>query len=853
MITITINGKEIKLEKPVTVLEAARANGIKIPALCAHEQLEKYGGCRLCLVEVEKMPRLQTSCTLTVADGMVIKTESENITKARRGVLEFLLINHPLDCPVCDKAGECELQDLVSKYGASAGRFKEEKRKTPESHEDRILARNMERCILCTRCVRMCKDVQGASALTIVERGGKSRMEPFSRESFNCEYCGNCHTVCPVGAILARPNIHNYRPWQIDREVETVCPYCGVGCSFILQVRDESIKRTIPKLGLGLNNGLLCSRGRWGYDFANNPERLKYPLIRKNGKLEQSSWDEALGLIVNKLQTIKNTQGGKAIAGIASPRCTNEDNYVFQKFLRTACQTNNIDSVSRLGFASAQRYFEDILGQGITANMIAGLKNSDVIIVLGGDPTAVNPILGLSVRAAARNGAKIVVIGNAKGLERFKTLKVTPPVFKEADVLEAVLSEIAKVKGPRGEKPAIDKRINELAGKYRTPEISGFNELKELLLSGKSVSIVLGTDIVQRTNGHKALFAVAGITYLLEARLYLLSERANEQGLIDMGCLPDALPGGRPLNINDFRKRFETSWGSSIPSDNGLTLMEIVDASRDKKIKALYVMGENPAFNIPNNPYVKEALSALEFLVVQDIFLTETAEIAHVVLPALSWSEKDGTYTNLERRIQRLRKAVNAPSGMEDWKIISEVSNRMGCKMQYRGTEEIIDEIADISPLYKGLTYDEITKGNCLWPYKGEPLRGVISEIPAAPEKSDDYKGDFYLVPEKLLFHSGTLSRRSSSLNRICPEPSLKIGEGHAQRLGLKDGDNVKIHASDGNLSIKISTDRYIKDNLVFISNNFEGRGVFSLLRYSLDPVTKAPGLEGCEIKIEKA
>jgi len=356
MITITINDKEINLDQPMSVLEAARQAGIKIPTLCHHEVLKPYGGCRLCVVEVERMPRLQNSCTLIAADGMVVKTESDVISEVRRGILEFLLINHPLDCPYCDKAGECELQDLVNKYGATAGRYKEEKRKVPESRKDQIFARNMERCVACTRCVRMCNDVQGASAIAMIARGSHTRMEPFTAESYNCEYCGNCLTVCPVGAILSRLYMHSFRPWQVDKEVETVCSYCGVGCSLIAQVRDDSIKRVIPKLGLGINKGLLCSRGRFGYEYISSEERLKTPLVKKDGKLVQSTWSEALGIIADKLTEISQKNGGgSSIGGIASPRCSNEDNYVFQKFMRMACGTNNIDSVSRTGFAAAQK------------------------------------------------------------------------------------------------------------------------------------------------------------------------------------------------------------------------------------------------------------------------------------------------------------------------------------------------------------------------------------------------------------------------------------------------------------------------------------------------------------------
>jgi len=853
MITLSINEKEISLEKPVTVLEAAKLAGIKIPTLCYHEALKPFGGCRLCVVEVERMPRLQTACTLMAADGMVVKTESENISAVRRGILEFLLINHPLDCPYCDKAGECELQDLVNRYGPTVGRYKEEKRKVPESHKDEIFTRNMSRCVVCTRCVRMCKDVQGASAISIMGRGGHSRMEPFSPESFNCEYCGNCLTVCPVGAILSRLYIHSFRPWQVDKEVETICSYCGVGCSLVAQVRDNAIKRVVPKMGLGLNKGLLCSRGRFGYEYINSDERLKAPLVRKNGQLVESTWSEALNIVADRLMQVKRSEGGSAIAGIASPRCSNEDNYVFQKFMRMACGTNNIDSISRTGFAAAQKYFEELMGQGVTANMIEGLKNSEAIFVLGGDPTAINPILGLAVREAARRGARIVVLGNAKGLERFKTFQLLPSVFSEADILEALLDDIYDVKGLRGENHALDKGIRALHEKGAPkPEIEEYSEVRKTLLESVSTAVVFGMDLLQRTDGHRSLLAVAGLTYLLEARLYLLSEKPNEQGVIDSGCVPDMLPGGRPLSVQEFRRKYETAWNGVIPENEGLTLLEIVEAAKDKKVKALYIMGENPVFNLPNEAHIRNALEALDFLVVQDIFLTETGEMADVVLPALGWTEKTGTFTNLERRIQLQRKAMETSSGMEDWKIISEISDKMGYKMKYTDSKDVMEEIAKVSPLHRDLNYQEIRRGNCLWPYNGEPLRGEISEAPAVIKKDKEYKGDLYLAVEKPLFHSGTLSRRSPALMKIYAEPALKVSGKTAEKFGLNEGDRVQFFTQIGSKEALVSIDESIKDNRVYYSNNFKNSGALSMLTFNIDEITKAPGIEGCEVRIKK-
>ena len=856
MITVTINGKDIKLEKPVTILEAARTAGIEIPTLCYHESLELYGGCRLCLVEVEKMPKLQTACTLYVTDGMVVRTESEQIADARRGILEFLLINHPLDCPYCDKAGECDLQDLVEKYGPTAGRFAEGKRKHPESFDDPIIVRNMERCVMCTRCVRMCDGVQGDSAIAVTNRGSHSFIEPFSGGRYNCEYCGNCLTVCPVGAIMSRLHRHSYRAWLVETEVNTVCSYCGVGCSMVIQVRNNSINRVVPRFGLGINNGLLCVRGRFGYDYVGNEQRIKSPLVKKGGKLEPVTWNEAFNTVAARLKALRERYGGSALAGIASGRCTNEENYVFQKLMRCGLGTNNIDSSARLGYSGAQRYLENIFGQGVTANPIYGIANSEAILIVGGDPTAINPILGLQIRTASRNGARVITIGYAPGLERFNSIGLKPRIFTEGILLSGILCEILKIKPFTGENQTLESVIKglslrparEIAEICRLAE-DDIRKAVEAICNVSSISIVIGQDIIQRSNGNRNLFMLSSIGYMLNARMTLLSERPNEQGTIDMGCLPDMLPGGRPLEIETFRKRYEGLAGTEIPSGPGLTLMEMVEAAEAGQIKAMYIMGENPVFNLPDSNAVKKALGSLEFLVVQDIFLSETAKIADVVLPALAWSEKEGTYTNLERRMQHVRRAVDI-QGMEDWRIISEIGKRLEVSMPYNSSEDIMAEMVRVSPLHTGLTYEDVDKGNALWPYKGEPLRAEMPSLSLSDENIIADKGKLYLMVRRPLFHSGTLSRRSYALNNICSEPYLRISRAVAERLSVKDGDVLKVSTVKGSLQVKTKVDISLNDSAVLLTNNFEGMGAFSLLGYKLDPVTKAPGIEGTEVTI---
>ncbi len=577
MIAVKVNGKQIKLEKPVTILNAAKMAGIKIPTLCHHDLLESFGGCRLCLVEVEKVPRLQTSCTVYVTDGMVVWTETDRVIEARKAMLEFLLINHALDCPYCDKAGECDLQDLVMKYGPSSGRFTEGKRKHPESYDDPIIVRNMERCISCTRCVRMCADVQGASAISMVNRTSKTFVEPFSGGRYNCEYCGNCLTVCPVGAIMSRLHKHTYRPWYIEKDVETVCSFCGVGCSMTAQVRGNSIIRVVPEIGKGVNKGLLCCRGRFGYDYISSARRLKSPLIRKNGMLREATWSEAIAYVAGRLQEIRDKSGGSSVAGIASARCTNEDNYIFQKFMRVTMGSNSIDSVAAFAFAPAQKYFESIFGQGVTVNPVSGIAKADGVIVIGGDPTSVNPVLGLQIRAASQKKIPVVTIGYAPGLKNFSTKRILPAPFTDTIVLAALVSELLRRKSFVADKSPFGEVIGTI--KPVSPEeaenacgipAGEIRSCADILAVMSNPAVIIGRDIIHRTEGHTNLLLLAALVHLMNGRIYLSSELPNERGLVDMGCVPDSLPGGRPVTVESFRKRYEEFVGVKIPSGPGL-------------------------------------------------------------------------------------------------------------------------------------------------------------------------------------------------------------------------------------------------------------------------------------------
>lgn len=864
MVKLTINGQEVEIGRDSTILDAAKAIGIKIPTLCHINGLEPYGGCRMCLVEIEGVARLQTACTTKVNNGMVVFTETEEINKARKAMLEFLLINHPLDCPVCDKAGECLLQDQAARFGASEGRFAEGKRTHPENINDSIIVRNMERCILCTRCTRMCGEGQGAYAIAVTGRGQHSFVEPFSHDKYNCEYCGNCLTVCPVGAIMSRLHRHNYRPWYVEKEIETVCGFCGVGCTTFLQMRAATIIRTLPKLGTGVNKGLLCVRGRFGYDYVESEGRLKTPMIRINGVLEPVSWEKALAYITKAMKDIKAKHTPKAIGAIASGMCSNEDNYMLQKLMRFVIGTNNIDSTARLAYAPAKAYIERIFGAGATANVIADIEKSDGIFIAGGDPTAINPVLGVQIRSAWRHGAKVVVSGQPGGLGNFINYDLNSVPQHEETVLNTLVIGLAEMKGYSGKNPFIERKIKALRLPCE-PELRATGVLLENMeeaiddLSGlKRPVVVIGPALLHSGISSKNLFLVLAIAYLIDAKIYLLSKKPNYRGLIDMGCVPDSIPGGLPVRPGQLKLKKGVTM--TVPAEKGMNLFEMIDGASDGSLKALYVLGENPVFNLPDRDKTEKALSALDLLVVQDIFMTETTRHAHVVLPAAAWSEKDGTMTNLGGRIQFLRKGSAVSTGKSEWRVIADIAKSLGMNETYADSKEVWEEITQISVLHSASEYDEIKDGGLMWPYGSVQFQGgaedfIVEGLEILPEIQEACAAEpckLLLLPERSLFHSGSTTRKSKAILSVSPEPYLSINPAEAARRSLQNDDTVRVKTAKGSAVVTLKIVRDCPEGAVILSNTFEKVSFNALTGYTVDPVLGCMVFTDNEAQIEK-
>ncbi len=844
MIKLEINGIEVELQEPTTVLEAARRAGIKIPTLCYFDGLPPFGGCRLCLVEVEKLPKLQTACTLMVADGMVVRTETPRIKAARKAILEFLLINHPLDCPYCDKAGECELQDLVAQYGPEAGRFAEGKRTVPENLKDPFIARNMQRCVLCTRCVRMCESRQGAYAISVTGRGNHSFVEPFNEDRFDCEYCGNCITVCPVGSLVSKLHRHSYRPWFVEKEAQTICPYCGVGCRMVVQTRAGSIIRTIPRMDLGLNKGLLCVRGRFGYDYIDSTERLRTAYMLKEGQKKTATIEEAIAYAAKRLKEIKDRYGPGAIGAIGSGRCTNEDNYMLQRLMRYTLGTNNIDTLARLYYLPAVGFFESLFGQGVTANLIPGIQNADGVVVVGGDPTKINPVLGVQIRAAARQGARVVVIGPAGGLRRFVNYELNPGLEAEDALLEAALKKVYDERGQQG--PEWLQRV--VQGIKDTGEaLEGVDRLVEDLRSMENPVVIVGPEVVLRPGAKRRLFVLASLVQLLNARVFVLSDRPNYQGAIDMGAAAEYLPGARPLEVATFRHKVDSAIGIETPADRGLDLFGMLREAERGNLKALVVMGEDLLHWLP---WAEPVLENLEFLMVMDLFMTPTAQKAHVVVPVAGWSEKTGTFVNLERRLQRLDEAKPSQGLMPDWQVLARLAKALGQEAVPEDLKALWAEIGQVSALHAGITPEELGPDGLLFPYHGEALRlgEAHPEVPS-PEPWPGRDGNrLYLLPEWPLYHNGSMSGHSKALRQLQPEPYGLISTVDAARLAIQDGQMVKLR--DLNLKVRVSED--VEPGVLRLPQVFRDINFQQLVSIRRDPETGALALEDNTAEVQK-
>jgi NADH-quinone oxidoreductase subunit G len=725
-VTLTINGTQVKVPPGTLVIEAAKQAGIEIPSYCYYPGLTLQGACRMCLVAIEKMPKLQTACTTIVTNGMIVYTETEEVKNARKAMLEFLLTNHPLDCPVCDKGGECELQDAVFRYGAAETRFMESKLHHEERQFSNLVYYDWPRCILCYRCVRVCDEGLDVNAYGIGFRGAHSEIIPNQGEKLECEECGMCIDVCPVGALTSGTYRYKTRPWELTY-TGTICNHCADGCKTTLAVRNNQIIRANNRDHSGFNGEFLCVKGRFGWDFVNHNQRLTAPLIRKNGAQESSTWEEALGVVAERLTGILKEHGPASVAVIGSNRTTNEENYLLGRFARTVLGTNNLDHHRTADFPSLVGALTAAKTDGRYAT-IEDIAEAPSIFVVGNDPTHQHPLIAYQIRQAVRHHDAHLYLLNSREikLQRQAKQSVTVPAGGEAEAIHALAGKPS---------PALAANAGDLAA------------LNENLRKESGTIIIFGDEIRGKD---VAALVQWGLTLPGRTRFVALSDYANSRGAADMGLMPDVLPGYAALSDPAARERLESVWQAKIPTAPGRNIRSILKGIEAGEIKALLVFGSNPAKTFR---LAKDHLGKLAFLMVAELFPTETTEAADVVLPATSFAEKSGTVTNTCGQVQALKKTMRKAGTRSDLEILLALARLLGHTWSYRSSDDVLREIIAQVPGY-AIALPSLLVG-----------RGVPTQPAGTPPELAST--DLVFSSQDSLFTSGTVSRYSWALNSV--------------------------------------------------------------------------------------
>lgn len=891
-VKITIDGIEAEVPKGITILSAAKQMGIRIPTFCHSKFLDEKKGasCRICVVEVDGRKNLAASCSTPVADGMAVRTASDRVIKSRRTLLELLVANHPLDCRTCQSAGNCRLQDYCYDYDIKDSRFSGgEVRELPIDRTNEFYDYDPAKCILCARCVRTCSELQCTGAIGLSERGFKTHVTPpFERNLSKsiCVSCGNCVSACPSGALTPKSRT-KFRTWE-TRKVKTTCSYCGVGCQMNLLVHNERVVGVEPAIGLA-NNGLLCVKGKFAYNFINHPDRLKTPLIKKNGVFVESTWDEALDLVASKAQDLLDKSGNEAFAGFASARCTNEENYIFQKMFRAVFGTNNVDHCARLCHASTVSGLATTLGSGAMTNSNLEVLGSDVIFITGSNTTETHPVIGSFIKQARAKGAKIIVaeprnIELAKIADVFLQIKPGTNVAIFNGLMNVIIEEGLQDHKYIEARTENYEELKELVKDY-TPEKVGaicgvdaadIRKAARMYANAEKAGIYYAMGVTQHSTGTHGVMSISNLALLCgnvgkeSAGVNPLRGQNNVQGACDMGCLPGDLPGYQKVFNKDAITKFENAWGTKLSDKAGLTVTEITNECEAGNIKFLYIMGENPMLSDPDITHVRSALEKTEFLVVQDIFLTETAELADVVLPAASFAEKDGTFTNTERRVQRVRKAIE-PVGLakSDSEILLEIMDRMGYRNIYRNTSEIMDEIASLTPQYGGISFDRIEHEGLQWPcpdknHKGTVFlhkdgfsrgRGLFKPVDYVESaETTDAQFPYILTTGRILYHyhTRTMTGKIEGLNNLFPHSYAEINPVTASRLGIGNGDRVRLDSRRGEIVTTAKVTDIVEEDVIFMPFHFADGAVNFLTNTVTDPYAKIPELKVCAINIQK-
>ncbi len=890
-ITLSINGKKITVKKGAVVLSAIEKAGVYVPTLCHDPMLKPYGACRLCLVAIEGLRGLTPACTTIATDKMVVTTETEEIQRIRRTIVEMIIAEHPADCLFCEKSQTCQLLKVARYVGVDGESVTRRRSAKPVRPIDRSLPAfefDPNKCILCAKCVRTCNEIAGVGAIDIAYRGDQARITTFGELPLSqslCQSCGECVERCPTGALIPK------HPIIPEKEVKTVCPYCGVGCSIYLGVRANRIVRGRGDPTSPVNHGELCVKGRYGLDFVNHSDRLIHPLMRKKAalKINQSKeitesfqaagWDEALDAVSCGLSQIIERFGPDAVGVLSSAKCTNEENFIIQKFARAVLDTNNVDHCARLCHASTVTAALSAFGDGAMSNSIADIDRAEVLFVIGSNTTECHPIIGRRIKRALRKKGARLIVADPRITELAEAAHIYLGHLPGTDV--ALLNGIMKQIVDQG---LADTRFIEEScegfGPFRdvlesypveaAAQITGVApekicESARIFGEAKRAIVLYGMGITQHTCGTDNVKAIANLLMLTGnmgrrgTGFSPLRGQNNVQGACDMGALPNVFPGYQRVDDPQVRTKFETAWGCKLSQQPGLTLVDMIHKAREGSLKALYVVGENPLLSEADLNMARNALAGLDLLIVQDIFLTETAQFADVVLPAASFAEKEGSFTNTERRVQRIRKAIEPPGDARpDWQIVVQVARRLGHDWSYESSSQIMEEIAALTPIYGGIRHDRLDRGGLQWPcrhlddpgtpilHKGRFSRGrglfhAVTDRPPAELPSGPYP--LLLTTGRILehWHTGSMSHRCRVLESLAPQSRVEINPADADRLGIEDGDEVSLTSRRGRVRTRVRKTRRVRPGQAFMPFHWSDAPANILTSPATDPVAKIP------------
>ena len=871
-------------------MSAATGAGIEVPKLCASDSLDAFGSCRVCLVEIEGRKGYPASCTTEVEEGMVVHTQSERLEGLRRNVVELYVSDHPLDCDSCSASGDCELQDTADLLGVENSRYGMDGASHQAAEKDDsnpYFTFDPSQCIVCYRCVRACDDIQGTFALTVDGRGFASRITAGQSDSFmesDCVSCGACVDHCPTEALIENTIIEHGLP---ERSVVTTCAYCGVGCSFHAELKGDEVLRMTPDRQGQANEGHACIKGRFAFSYATHADRITSPMIRESidDPWREVSWDEAIRYTAGRLRSIQDEHGPDSIGGITSSRCTNEETFLVQKMVRAAFGNNNVDTCARVCHSPTGYGLKTTLGESAGTQAFNSVAWADVVMVMGANPSDAHPVFASRLKHRLRQGAKLIVVDPRKidlvsspHVKADYHLAVRPGgnvafINAMAHVVVTEGLEAGDFIAQRCEKEAYLKWCEFISSEQNSPEmterITGIpaSELRSaarLFATAPNSAIYYGLGVSEHSQGSTAVMGIANLCMVTGnlgregVGVNPLRGQNNVQGSCDMGSFPHELPGYRHVSDPAVRSQFEQEWNSPLQAEPGLRIPNMFDAAISGHFKGLYVQGEDVAQSDPNTHHVEHALKSLECLIVQDLFLNETARFAHVFLPGSSFLEKNGTFTNAERRISPVRKAIEPLAGMEDWEVTMALSNAMGYPMDYSHPSEIMDEIARLTPTFNGVSYEKLDQlGSIQWPcnddapngtptmhvdefVRGKGYFAITGFVPT--EERTTRRFPLLLTTGRILsqYNVGAQTRRTPN-SEFYGEDLLEIHPFDAEERGISQDDWCGVSSRAGNTVLRAVITKRVQPGVVYTTFHFPSSGANVVTTDNSDWATNCP------------